>query len=294
MKPHRECPLCIISVRFNELYNAVEDTNQYLDASKHLLKISLEAFSTESELTRIASRIFNELSSRYPGIVEYYRRVKRISIDNALRQVGELKKDLEGLRGYELFKTALRISIAGNLLDTGVAYYKPPGEVSRNIIYSTPFSIDHSLKLYGILSRGGLKVTWVFDNAGEAIFDTVLIDLIRDMGNRVFGIVKSDPGFQNDLTVSDAEYAGLARHLDGIVETGYSGSTIHLDKVSKRVLETLNESDLVILKGMSNYEYVSEVDLGRLTAFLLIPKCDPVARSLNAVKGTFVAMVKPG
>ncbi|KUO84617.1 MAG: hypothetical protein AT709_01840 [Caldivirga sp. MG_3] len=292
MKPHRECPLCIVSVRLSEVEAANMSNEESLAASKLVLNASAEAFEEESELTRIASRIFIKVSSTYPQVTEYYRVAKRRSIDAAKAQLPLVKNMLRGLEGYELFKAAVRVSIAGNLLDMGVASHKPPSELPLDSLMTTPFSRDDTGELYNILLKGGLKVIWLFDNAGEAIFDTVLIDLIRGMGNKVIGVAKADPGFQNDLTISDAEYAGLSSHLDELVSTGYSGSSIHLDRVSGEFLSRLRGSDLVVAKGMAHFEYISEVDLGKPVAFLLIPKCRPVAEALGVEKGTLVAMLR--
>ena len=45
----------------------------------------------------------------------------------------------------------------------------------------------------------------------------------------------------------------------------------------------LREADLVIAKGMANYEALSETDIGPV-AYLLRTKCDPVADSLGLAK----------
>ena len=292
MKPHRECPLCIVSVRLNEVASAQMSDEKVIEASSLVLEESAKAFRREHELTRIASSIYAEVVSRYPEVVEYYRVAKRRSIDNAKAQVALIKSMLNDLNGFNLFKAATRISIAGNLLDMGVASHKPPSELPLTSVMSMLFSIDHTSELYSVLSNGGLRVLWLFDNAGEAVFDTILIDLIRSMGNTVIGVAKAEPGFQNDLTISDAEYAELGNRLDELISTGYAGSSIHLDKVNGEFLKRLKASDLVVAKGMAHFEYLSEVDLGKPTVFLLVPKCEPVARALSVEKGTLVAMLR--
>ncbi|MGC9136653.1 damage-control phosphatase ARMT1 family protein [Caldivirga sp.] len=292
MKPHRECPLCIVSVRLNEVASANLSNEDALEASRLVLETSARAFREEDELTRIASRIFMTVSSKYPQVVEYYRVAKRRSIDAAKAQLPAIQSVLRGLEGFDLFKMAVKVSIAGNLLDMGVASHKPPSNLQIASIMGMRFSIDNTHELYSMLKSGGLRLLWLFDNAGEAIFDTVLINVIRGMGNKVTGVAKAEPGFQNDLTVGDAEYAGLRNQLDDLVDTGYSGSSIHLDKVSGEFLSRLKESDLIVAKGMAHFEYLSEVNLGKPIAFLLVPKCDPVARVLRAERGTLIAMLR--
>jgi hypothetical protein len=91
MKPHRECPLCIVSVRLSEVEAANMSNEESLAASKLVLNASAEAFEEEPELTRIASRIFIKVSSTYPQVAEYYRVAKRRDIDAAKAQLPLLK-----------------------------------------------------------------------------------------------------------------------------------------------------------------------------------------------------------
>ncbi len=57
-----------------------------------------------------------------------------------------------------------------------------------------------------------------------------MISILRDTGNIVIGVVEEEPGFRNDLTIRDAEYAGLEKRLDELITTGYNGSSTHLDR----------------------------------------------------------------
>ncbi|MGB2580908.1 MAG: ARMT1-like domain-containing protein, partial [Thermoplasmata archaeon] len=47
--------------------------------------------------------------------------------------------------------------------------------------------------------------------------------------------------------------------------------------------ERLRSYDLIIAKGMANYESLSETDIGPV-AYLLRTKCDPIADSLGLKK----------
>ena len=57
------------------------------------------------------------------------------------------------------------------------------------------------------------------------------------------------------------------------------------------MLAALHESDLVISKGMANYECLSEMMGLAPRAYLLRAKCEPVASSLGARKDDNVAML---
>ncbi|WFO74788.1 DUF89 family protein [Desulfurococcaceae archaeon MEX13E-LK6-19] len=291
MRTYPPCIQCITDVRLRDIRSAAADPDEAIEKQLELLSVIRNEFVRGGELTMIASRIFYRLTKIMPEVVEHYRIIKRRAIDDSWKMISKYKKLIEGLDGYDKFRLAVKISIAGNAMDTGVAGHEPPKEISEETILSTPITVDHTREIYNLLKEGGHRILWLFDNAGEAVLDTILIGIIREMGNKVVGAAKEDPGFQNDLTISDAEYAGLDKYLDKLISTGYMGSSIHLNRVSNDLLKELKEADIVIAKGMAHFEYLHEIDLGKPTVFLLMPKCDIIALVSGGKKGTYVALL---
>ena len=292
MKLRPLCIQCIINVRFREILNAVNDEEKTIKIQIELLRTAYEVFRDEQELTKVATRIFSWLVEALPEVKQYYTRVKRDEIIRAKKIVSKYREFLQDFSGYEQFRIAAKISIAGNLLDTGVRGYEPPREILIEHILSTPITIDHTRQVYTILSKGGKNILWLFDNAGEAILDTVIIDLLRRYGNKVIGVAKEEPGFQNDLTISDAEYAGLNEYVDKIISTGCNEASIHLESVSEEFKQVLKDSDIIVAKGMAHFEYLSTLDLNKPVLFLLVPKCQTLSNILGLPRGTYVALYR--
>lgn len=290
MKVYPECIKCIVDVRLKDLLSLNIDSNILIKNMIDLLLIAKEEFEANNELTIIASRTFRRLQRNVPEIIDYYITVRRRSIDRALKALNKVWEFVEQSSGYKKFQLATKISIAGNILDEGVSGLRPPDKIDVEHILSTEFSIDHTEKIYGVIKRGKLSILWLFDNAGEAIYDLPLISILRKLGNKVIGVAKEDPGFQNDLTISDAYYAGIDKYVDKLLSTGYSGASIHLEEVSEEFRQQLSNIDLVIAKGMAHYEYLSTVDLGKPIIYLLIPKCIVLAKLLNVKQGSLVAL----
>ncbi len=292
LRPDRECVRCIVSVRLGEVINSVMDRDRSIELQLRVLEKAVEWFRKSDELTIIATGIFQWLIREAPEVADYYRELKRESILDAWSSIEGFRRYIEGLYGFDRFHYAVRLSIAGNILDTGVHGHKAPRSLGLEYVLKTPFGIDHTRKVYELLIRGDLGIAWLFDNAGESVYDTVLLEEIRGMGNYVVGIVKDDPGFQNDLTISDAYYAGIDEYVDEIISTGCNCSSIHWPGVSGEAWRIIRDSDLVIAKGMAHYEYLSTMNLGRPVLHLLIPKCRPVSSSLGVEKGVFVALLR--
>lgn len=292
MRVYPSCIQCITDVRLRDVRAVTSDPDEAVEKQLELLNVIANEFIRGGELTVIASRIFYRLVKIVPKVVEHYRILKRRSIDEMWKKINVYRELLEGLEGYDRFRLAVKISIAGNTMDTGVAEHTPPREVNVEEILSSPLSIDHTKEIYSILSKGGKRILWLFDNAGEAVLDTILITVVRELGNTVVGVAKEDPGFQNDLTISDAEYAGLDKYLDKLISTGYMGSSIHFDRVSQELLNEFSKADIVVAKGMAHYEYLHVLKLGKTMVYLFIPKCDIVALASGAKKGSFVALLR--
>ncbi len=289
-----ECISCILTVRLRELRTCVRESSRAYELSVRFLERAWRVFKDVREATRCATELYRIVLELCPGVVDYYRDVKRRSIDYALKYYDAYKSLLDGLDGYDLFRIAVKIAISGNLLDTGVAEYKPPEAIGLEEILSTPIAIDHTRKLYNQLSSGGYRILYLLDNAGESVLDTILASVLRSYGNRVVGVVKSDPGFQNDVTASDAEYAGLHKYFDRVMETGSSSASIHLDLVSREFLNELDTADIIISKGMAHYEYLTDIEeeIGKQVYYLLVPKCNVIAGCLGVSRYKYIVYTR--
>jgi uncharacterized protein with ATP-grasp and redox domains len=73
-----------------------------------------------------------------------------------------------------------------------------------------------------------------------------------------------------------------------VLTTGSNAVGVSLREAPPELLEALRSSDLIISKGMANYESLSDAGF-RPMAYLLRAKCEPVATSIGAKKGMNVA-----
>ncbi len=295
MRIYPECVPCILGVRIKEMINAGRrDRRLALELMEYFADILRQGID---EGTIVSSMLYNWLIQRVPEVVEYYRKLKLETINRAMDSLPVYEGLLDGLEGYDEFRMAVKIAALGNLFDTGVMGHESPTQLSVEDIFQARISLDHTKKLYNLVKRGGLKIMYLLDNASEAVLDTVLIDLIRRYRNYVVAVAKDEPGFQNDLTIDDAVYAGIDRVADELISTGTNSSSIFLDKISSELIEKLRESDLIIAKGMAHYEYISLVE-NRLPVktifYILVPKCKPVADAVGGAKGTIVAKMSTG
>ena len=181
------------------------------------------------------------------------------------------------------FDLALRLSIAGNIMDYG-ANNSFDVHQTINKVLKTSFAIDHSELLKDKIKKAK-RILYLGDNAGEIVFDKLFIETI--MHNHVVYAVKDTPVL-NDVTMTDAKEVGMDLVAD-VISNGFDAPSTVLHKCSEEFIEIYNSADLIISKGQGNFEGLMKQNDSRIF-FLLMAKCDVIAEILNAEKGSFVVL----
>jgi len=211
------------------------------------------------------------------GHKDPYRAAKENSTRRALALYPRLKSLLA--KASDPLETAVRLSIAGNIMDFALdRRYDLGQEVER--VLNQPFAIDAGVAFREALGRAG-QVLFLADNAGETVFDRVLIEFL-DVP--VVYAVKGGP-ILNDATWSDARAAGV----DGaavIVSTGSDAPGTILKRCSNEFRRRYEAAELVIAKGQANYETLS--DEGPKAFFALQVKCPVIAHDVGVPVGSIV------
>ncbi len=185
---------------------------------------------------------------------------------------------------------AVRVAVVGNIMDFGVSLTSP--EEFRTVfrgLLEQGIGSDDTERMRELLSESK-SILYFFDNCGESQFDKLLIREIQRMGVRVVGVVRGER-ILNDVTMEDAERIGLDEVLDRVVSTGTFAIGAVLSKAKDDLKEELDRADMMICKGMANYESLSDQDAGMPKVFILRTKCGPVARSLGVPENINVVRV---
>ena len=221
-----------------------------------------------------------------------YRAAKEASTHQALALYPRLKALVA--QADEPLDIAVRLSIAGNIIDLGPAQeYDLWGTVER--VLAQPYAVDDRFALRRALRSAALpsaalpsaalssagRVLYLADNAGETVFDRLLIETL-DVP--VTYAVKGGPVL-NDATREDALAAGVDRVAE-IVDTGSDAPGTILDWCSEEFRRLYEGAELVVAKGQANYETLSEE--GSEVFFLLQAKCPIIARDVGVPVGSIV------
>ncbi|WP_372946733.1 damage-control phosphatase ARMT1 family protein [Mariniphaga sp.] len=281
-----ECLICQVKALQQRLekYEIPEEKRDHV-VSEMLKKIAATDLETSfsPEITRnILARL-----REYSNVEDPYRKEKQEGNRLMLERYGEFREMVHNSKNP--FDTALRLAIAGNIIDFGPTnHFDVEGTIEK--VLNSAFAIDHSQQLQNEISKAK-TILYLGDNCGEMVLDKLFIETINHPN--VFFAVREKPVL-NDATEKEAREVGI-HHVAKIISNGDDAPSTLLHRVSPEFKEIYQKADLIISKGMGNYEGLMFETDPRLF-FLLMIKCPVIGRKIGAEKGEFVVKrsVVPG
>ena len=272
MKTYLDCFPCLLNQALRAARIATDDPvkiKAVLDAVALMLPgISLE--STPPEIGRLIYRTVHEITNNR----DPYERIKEKSTKEALALYPYMKALVE--KSEDSLLTAIRMAIAGNIIDFGPnRKFDLKEEIDNTRV--KPFAVCDYERFKIDLSRAQ-SVLYLGDNAGECVFDRILLEA---MGKPATYVVREKPVI-NDATLADARKAGI----DGVAELMSSGTDAPgtlLETCNEGFLNLYRNAELIISKGQGNYEALSGEK--RPIFFLLMVKCPVIADHLGLKVG---------
>lgn len=183
------------------------------------------------------------------------------------------------------FAAAIRIAIAGNVIDFGCRTRISNEEIYQAVDKAAEASLDDAA--VDDLRRAveaAEDILYLADNAGEIVFDRLLIEELP--AERVTLVVRGGPVI-NDATRADAKTAGLTS-LVNVMDNGSDVPGTIIEDCSPEFQARFDRCDLVIAKGQGNYETLSGTE--EKLFFLLMTKCPVIARHIGCPVGQFVVL----
>lgn len=227
----------------------------------------------------IGQRIHRRLR-QIVGVDDPYRSAKDHQNRMAFSMLPDLRRRVE--LAADPFDMAMRVAIAGNVIDLGV-----PGSVTEESIrtsvekcLSEPLAGDPAR--FRVDAEKARKILYITDNAGEIVFDRLLIEKLGPA--RLTVAVRGAPAI-NDATMSDAIAAGLTE-ITEVIDNGSDAPGTLLTECSSEFRQRFNSADLIVAKGQGNFETLSD-EPGNIY-FLFKVKCRVVSEHAQIELGSHV------
>lgn len=278
------CVGCIINQSV-KVANAIHASKQLSEELTSAVTQMSKSFSYSDAPPEIASYVYEKMA-QIANKYDLFDEVKELSTKKALSFVPLLKEKIELSQNRLL--SATKIAVAGNVIDLAAEVEFDLGEELFKI-FDTHFSHD-DFALFEEKLSSAKSVLVIGDNVGEHIFDYMFIETLKELYPNVkySYMVRGNP-IINDVTMKEAKEAGFDE-LCELVDSGVNTPGFTYYRANSYSKELFDSADLVISKGMGNYECMSPSHR-RDICFLLKVKCGVVATSLKKEVGDIVCKV---
>ncbi|MBS7623008.1 DUF89 family protein [Candidatus Bathyarchaeota archaeon] len=294
MKLRIECPPCLVNRAYVESEKASMDPEVRLRALLEAVRqigYNIRPDVTPAYLGTIRDRAIKQASDN----PDPFKEDKAASNEAALRLMPIAQGYVQnGADESERLRRACLVSIVGNAFEFGIRGYEFSYDDLPRLIENAEkdIAIDDITK-FELICEKVEHALLLTDNAGEIIFDKILVGQLKRMGLRVAVAVKAAP-ISNDATMEDALVANMAEAADRVITTGTDSVGLLIEECSKDFLNTYTEAGLVIAKGMAHYETLSESRMAQPHIFLFRVKCTAIGSDLGVPLGKNVAyLVEP-
>ena len=284
MKLKNQCIECL-EREVIKISKKVSDDLTVREAIKDYGDSVLKEHKTTATAPYITGLVYDYAKEK-SGVTDPYYHEKHIFNKMALEFIDQLNLNDLIHDSKDAFDTALRLSIAGNIIDFSIGKDIKKQDVKQ--------SIDDSLNalIFGIESQDldvaikkADRIMFISDNAGEIAFDKLLVNKMDK--KKVTYVVKGS-AIVNDATMSDAVEVGMDQ-LVTVIDNGAGTQGTLLELCSDTFKKAFDDSDLIIAKGQANYETLCNIT-DKNFYFLLRAKCNVIAENIGCPQGSFVLL----
>lgn len=281
MNIHSECVSCIInqSRRVAEAIGADDSLTHKLVS---FVEQSLEQPDFTLSPPVIATPLYQTMA-QMANTTDLYRLQKQHATDQAKHYIPYMQSQIDAAEDKLLavFKTA----VVGNVIDLAA-------EVSFDLhgaihsVFETPFAHDDTETMKHKLDQSQ-TLLYIGDNAGEHIFDQLAIRHLKALYPHLtlYYMVRGRP-IINDVTMSEALEAKMDEECI-LIDSGVPTPGFVYELATPQAQQLFNTVDLIIAKGMGNYECLTPERRSNI-CYLLKVKCSVVSRSIGHEIGSII------
>jgi len=232
--------------------------------------------------------MIHKVMERRFGDKDIYLSIKKESNRKALELYPRLKEKVRS--SQDALLTAVEIAIAGNVIDYAAKNSLNIEEEIEKLFTNEFAYINKTVFDYDDFKTDldkAKRILYLADNAGEVVFDRVLIEEIPEDKAIIFAV--RDKPVINDALIEDAEDCGIDKRAK-IMSSGVDAPGTVLKYCSSEFMDTYKNADLIISKGQGNYEALSQEKEN--IYFLFRAKCPVIARHAEVGLGDIVLKKK--
>jgi uncharacterized protein with ATP-grasp and redox domains len=280
MKIEPECVTCLLKRIIFEAELSTDDPLLRLKTVQNSCKALEELYDPNNSSAEIATKV-HKIAYETLGDKDPYEKIKARSNKIAEALVPRVNELIEC--SDDPLRITILATIVGNLMDFGIPGASERPEILSDVfedIFAEDLGHDDTEEIKEIL-KTAKNVVLFTDNCGEIVFDKILCRELKKFSPNIHLtlVVKGEP-IISDATIKDAMELKFDEIVDEILNTGCFAIGLDFKKMPSELGNALKKADLIICKGMANYEAFSETDF-KPVAYLLRTKCSAIAKSIG-------------
>jgi len=279
MKANLTCINCMLK-------KAERNYKTYDQSEEGLLAFMKESYgiiaaSKETDTAPYIYEQINQILERKFEMGDPYYEGKRHYNQFLLRKEFEIHQRIN--ESQDRLLSALQFAMVGNLIDFGAMDEVDEEKLEDLIQRSHEQKLDEkTVDDFRAELEAGHRLVYLTDNAGEIVFDKVLIQTIRRLYPNVdIQVIVRGGVALNDALMEDAEEVGLT-DLVPVMGNGTQIPGTQLDRISTAASQAIDKADFILSKGQGNFESLSETGLN--IYYLFLCKCDMFVDRFQAKK----------
>ncbi len=278
MKTTYDCIPCFIRQSLDAVRLATSDEKIHEQVLRGVLAAASKMNMDQSP--PVMGQYIHKLIRELSGHDDPYKKIKDRFNNFALKLYPDLKQRIQS--SFNPMDTAVRIAIAGNIIDFGVNSQLDRSVISDTIEQALSAQVFGNIEILCDSIDSAENILYLGDNCGEIVFDRLLIEQLPV--DKVTFVVRGGP-IINDATMADARETGITE-LVTVMDNGSNIPGTVLEKCSKEFRECFAHADLIIAKGQGNYETLSSCE--KNIFFLLKAKCPVISGHMGCEPGSFI------
>ena len=286
MKLEPECVGCI----FNQILKALKllrpsiSREEIISAQRKLMEL-LQSFDLHANISPILGKVAYGIVSEVLGEEDPYKNLKEECNQLVLEKYEEIKKIIED--AVDPLFQAIIVSAIGNTIDFAsqheidlISDIKNYGQ--ENLVINDYSAFRKSL-------RNAKSLLIIGDNAGEIVFDKLLVVTIKDFypNLEIIYSVRESP-IINDATMVDAKFIGLTDLIPVVESSATPGVDINSSPDEFKGY-FFQKGTVILSKGQGNFESLYDIELpGKEIYYLMKVKCNLMERIFGAKIGDLI------
>ncbi|MBO7718938.1 MAG: DUF89 family protein [Methanosphaera sp.] len=255
--------------------NSVEDYDKRMDITLEILDFMAKNFKKNANSNKLGTDLHHmimELTDNDDPYKAFRQKGNKLA-EKLIPTVQSVIDKNPSLESY------VKIAVCGNIIDFGALKQDTDMEklirekITEELIINDVDKLDKDLKKAN-------RILYLSDNGGEIVFDKLLIKKIKDDYDLEIILALKKAPILNDAIVSDAYDLGLDEYAT-VISTGANSVGVVKDYVSDELHKLIDDVDLIISKGMGNFEGLTEMDIDTPIYYLLNTKCNVISTEIG-------------